>query len=76
MRRGCISLGNIGCDGCHLSIPHSERYLIIEEKDGVTLSLCVKCCLEKGYARYREDRREQVLTFFAEPVQSPPDTGL
>lgn len=69
-------MGNIECDGCHLSIPHSERYLIIEEKDGVTLSLCVKCCLEKGYARYREDRREQVLTFFAEPVQSPPDTGL
>lgn len=69
-------MGNIECDGCHLSIPHSERYLIIEEKDGVTLSLCVKCCLEKGFARYREDRREQVLTFFAEPVQSPPDTGL
>jgi hypothetical protein len=76
MRRGCISLGDTECGGCHRIIPHSERYLIIEEKDGVALSLCVNCCLEKGYARYREDRRERVLTFFTEPVQSPPDTGL
>jgi hypothetical protein len=76
MRRGCISLGDITCDGCHRIIPHSERYLIIEEKEGVNQNLCVACCLEKGYARYREDRREQVLTFFSEPVQSPPDTGL
>ncbi|MFC1938817.1 hypothetical protein ACFLWM_01515 [Chloroflexota bacterium] len=76
MRRGCISLGDIECDGCHRIIPHSERYLIIEGKKGVTVSLCVKCCLEKGYACYREDRRERVLTFFAELVQSPPDTGL
>ena len=76
MRRGCISLGDIECGGCHRIIPHSERYLIIEEKEGVTLNLCVACCLERGYGRYREDRREQVLTFFAEPVQSPPDTGL
>ena len=76
MRRGCISLGDIECGGCHRIIPHSERYLIIEEKEGVTLNLCVACCLERGYARYREDRREQVLTFFAEPVQSPPDTDL
>jgi len=77
MRRGCISLGSVKCDGCHQIIPHSERYLIIEEKkDGVTVSLCVNCCLEKGYARYREDKRERVLTFFPEPVQGPPDTGL
>lgn len=76
MRRGCISLGDIGCDKCHLIIPHSERYLIIEEKDGNSLSLCVKCCLENGYARYIEDRREQILTFFAEPVQSSPDRDL
>ena len=69
-------MGDIECDSCHRIIPHSERYLIIEEKDGIPLSLCVKCCLENGYARYIEDRREQVLTFFAEPVQSPPDRGL
>ena len=75
MRRGCISLGSVNCDGCHQITPHSERYLIIEEKDGVIVSLCVACCLEKGYAGYREDRRERVLTFFPEQVPSP-DTGL
>ena len=66
MRRGCISLGNVRCDGCQRIIPHAERYLVIEDPEGVTVSLCVSCCLEKGYARYREDKREQVLTFFPE----------
>jgi hypothetical protein len=66
MRRGCISLGNVTCDGCHRLIPHGERYLILEEEDGAAANLCVACCLEKGYARYREDKREQVLTFFPE----------
>jgi sulfur relay (sulfurtransferase) complex TusBCD TusD component (DsrE family) len=76
MRRGCISLGSVECDGCHRIIPHSERYLIIEEQEGVPVTVCVRCCLERGYARYKEDRREQVLTFFPEPVQSPPNTAL
>ncbi|HEY55954.1 MAG TPA: hypothetical protein G4N90_00795 [Dehalococcoidia bacterium] len=66
MRRGCISLGNVECDGCHRIIPHAERYLIIEEEDGAVVNLCAACCLEKGYARYREDKRERVLTFFPE----------
>jgi sulfur relay (sulfurtransferase) complex TusBCD TusD component (DsrE family) len=66
MRRGCISLGDVTCDGCRRIIPHSERYLIIEEEDSVAVSLCVACCLEKGYARYREDKRERVLTFCPE----------
>jgi sulfur relay (sulfurtransferase) complex TusBCD TusD component (DsrE family) len=48
MRRGCISLGDTECGGCHRIIPHSERYLIVEEKEGVTLNLCVACCLERG----------------------------
>ena len=63
MRKGCISLGNVKCHGCQRIIPHCERYLVIEE-EGVTVSLCVACCLEKGYARYKEDKREQILTFF------------
>jgi sulfur relay (sulfurtransferase) complex TusBCD TusD component (DsrE family) len=59
-------LGDLECDGCHQLIPHAERYLIIEEADGTTVNLCVACCLEKGYARYQEDKRERVLTFFPE----------
>jgi hypothetical protein len=25
---------------------------------------CIECSLEKGYARYREEKGERVLTFF------------
>ena len=75
MRRGCISLGNVQCDDCHRIIPYLERYLAIDEKDGVeveegeTSRYCVECCLKKvkkGYAHYRMERSEQILTFFPE----------
>ncbi len=67
MRQGCISLGEVQCDDCHRIIPHSERYLIIEETEGVILRLCADCCLKKGYAGYKEEKKgEKVLTFFIE----------
>ena len=67
MRQGCISLGEVQCDDCHRVIPHSERYLIIEETEEVILRLCVDCCLKKGYASYKEEKKgERVLTFFTE----------
>ena len=72
MRRGCISLGNIQCDDCHRIIPYLERYLAVDEKDGVEVEkgemsrYCVDCCLKKGYARYRIEKGEQILTFFPE----------
>lgn len=72
MRRGCISLGEVKCDECGRTIPYPERYLAIEEKkgkeveDGETAHYCVECCLKKGYARYKEEKGEQVLTFFQE----------
>jgi len=66
MRQGCISLGDVTCDGCHHVIPHSGRYLLVEAADGEKTRLCVECCLEKGYAVYKEDKRERVLTFFSE----------
>jgi len=66
MRRGCMSLGDVQCDECHRVIPHSERYLVIEGTDGVVLRLCVDCSLKKGYARYKEEKGERVLTFFPE----------
>jgi len=65
MRRGCISLGNVQCDGCHRTILHAERYLVIEEK-GVTVSLCEDCSLERGYAYHKDEKGERVLTFFPE----------
>ena len=72
MRRGCISLGEVRCDGCQRIIPYPERYLVIEEKDGVeveggeTFRYCVDCCLEKGYARYKTEKGERIFTFFPE----------
>ena len=67
MHQGCISLGEAQCDDCHCIIPHSERYLIIEETEEVVLRLCVDCCQKKGYAGYKEEKKgEQVLTFFIE----------
>ena len=72
MRRGCISLGEVQCDDCHRIIPHSERYLAIDEEDGVevekgkTSRYCLNCCLKKGYAHYKIEKEEKILTFFSE----------
>ncbi len=72
MRRGCISLGEVRCGGCQRIIPYPERYLVIEEKDGVeveggeTFRYCVDCCLGKGYAHYKTEKGERIFTFFPE----------
>ena len=70
MRQGCISLGNVNCDSCGIVIPYGERYLVINEEDGVENEsgkicyYCLNCSLKKGYAEYREEKGEQMLTFF------------
>jgi len=72
MRRGCISLGEVRCDDCNRIIPYPERYLAVDEKDGVedeegeTTRYCVDCCLKKGYASYKMEKGENILTFFPE----------
>jgi len=73
MRRGCISLGKVQCRVCHRLIPYPERYLAVDEEDGVevekgkTVHYCVECALQKGYAHYKEEKGERILTFFPEP---------
>ncbi len=69
MKRGCISLGRIKCDDCQRAIPHPERYLAIDKEDGTTERLCVDCALKRGYARYKMERGELVLTFMEEVVE-------
>ena len=69
MRRGCISSGEVQCDECRQVIPFPERYLIIEET-GTMLRLCVDCSLKKGYASYKREKGESVVTFFGEEVNS------
>ena len=72
MRRGCVSLGEVQCDECHNTIPATERYLAIDEKDGVadeegeTRRYCVDCSLKKNYAHYKVEKGERILTFFEE----------
>jgi hypothetical protein len=66
MHRGCTSLGDIKCDECQRLIPYPERYLVIDQEEGAVLRLCVDCCLSKGYARYIEEKGQQILTFFVE----------
>ncbi len=72
MRRGCISVGDVRCDECSRMIPYPERYLAIDEKNGVededgeSRRHCVECALKKGYAHYKEEKGERVLTFFEE----------
>ena len=66
MRCGCISLGDVQCDECHRMVPYPERYLLIDEVEGVILHLCVDCCLNKGYAHYTEEKGQRVLTIFPE----------
>ena len=66
MRRGCISLGDIQCDDCHRTIHYLEPYLVTEEAEGAILRLCLDCALSRGYARYKQEKVEQVITFFPE----------
>ncbi|MFC1872473.1 hypothetical protein ACFLYV_01975 [Chloroflexota bacterium] len=72
MRRGCISLGEVKCDECKRHIPSPERYLAIDEKDGVEddagemKRYCVECCFKKNYAHYKVEKGEKVLSFFSE----------
>ncbi len=70
MRRGCISLGEIKCDKCGNPIPYPDRYLAVNEKDGKedeegeNKRYCLECCLKMGYAHYKEEKGEKILSFF------------
>jgi hypothetical protein len=47
--------------------------MVIDE-EGKVSRICVNCCLSKGYARYTEDKGQQVLTFFPEKPESLPES--
>ena len=53
---------------CHeMEDDENEKRNAFEEAEGVMLRLCVDCCLKKGYAHYKEEKKgEKVLTFFIE----------
>lgn len=80
MRQGCISIGTVECNGCHNVIPYSERYLLIDEEDGeeseggTRSSYCLPCSLDRGYAEYREEKNERILTFFPADLMQETET--
>jgi len=79
MRRACISLGQIKCDDCHRVVPYPEHYLAVDEADGSGLRLCVDCALKRGYAHYKSEKGELILTFYEEldsTVGEPSDKPL
>jgi len=64
MNRGCVSVGEIKCDNCQRLIEQGQRYLLLEEEEGVKSRFCVECCLARDYAAYVKEKGEEVLTFF------------
>ncbi len=64
MNRGCISLGDVHCDGCHRTVRYLERYLVAEDPAGATLRLCVECASKRDYVHYHQEKGERVTTFF------------
>jgi len=73
MRRGCISLGDVVCHNCHTAIAYPERYLATdidengeETESGKTARFCSACAIEKGMARFREEKGDRILTFFTD----------
>lgn len=64
MRRGCLALGKVECDGCHRLLRYGERYLLTDEQGGSEQRLCVDCCQKRGYITYRTEKGKQVISFF------------
>lgn len=65
MRCGCISTGDIQCNGCHRTIRYLERYLAMEnEAEDIIERFCLDCAVSKGYAQYKEEKGERAITFF------------
>lgn len=67
MRIGCIAGSETVCDGCQQILRFPQRYLAIDDEadaEGQTRRYCVECAKAKGYATYRKEKGEEVLTFF------------
>jgi hypothetical protein len=66
MRCGCIAVGKVQCDGCLRALEYGERYLLISSREGQSQRYCVDCCLSRGYASYKIEKAEKIITFFTE----------
>jgi hypothetical protein len=66
MRRGCIAIGKVECDGCHRLIKYGERYLLINGEGDEKQRLCIDCCLSRIYISYGTEKGKKVITFLPE----------
>ena len=65
MRRGCIAVGEVRCDGCQRLLEHGERYVVIDdEEEGKEQRFCISCSLSCGYASYKTEKEGEVISFF------------
>ena len=63
MRRGCIAIGKVECDGCHRAIEFGERYLLMDGEGDERQRLCIDCCQSDGYVSYGTEKGKQITTF-------------
>jgi len=63
MRRGCIAIGKVECDGCHRPIKYGERYLLTNGEGDEKQHLCIDCCMSRGYIAYGTEKGKQIITF-------------
>jgi hypothetical protein len=64
MNCGCVSAGDVKCDGCQHLIEQGQRYLFMEGEKGEKQRFCVECSVSRGYAVHVREKGEEVLTFF------------
>jgi hypothetical protein len=66
MRRGCIAIGKVECDGCHRPLKYGERYLLIDGEGDEKQRFCIDCCQSRGYVSDRTEKGKQIITFLSE----------
>ena len=66
VRRGCIAVGKVECDGCGRLFKHGEHYLMIDGEEGEKQRLCIDCCVSRGHSTYRTNKGKQIVTFLPE----------
>ena len=62
MRRGCIVISDIKCDGCGRTVKHPERYLRMSEEGDVEAEE-EKARREKAEGEEREAKESKVSFF-------------
>ncbi len=63
MRRGCIAVGKVECDGCHRPLEYGEHYLVVDVEGEGRQRLCTRCCKKRGYVTHKTNKGKQVDTF-------------